>query len=83
MHRALTVLVPAYNEEAGLKGNIERLREALADLQTPHEILIVDDCSTDRTPVIADELAQLHSDVRGVHHPTNRGIGGGMMTAIP
>ena len=83
-HRSsmLTVFVPAYNEESGLRRNIELLSEVLAELQPNHEILIVDDCSSDSTAAIADALADQHTDVRVVHHPTNRGIGGGMVTAI-
>ncbi|MCX7706893.1 MAG: glycosyltransferase family 2 protein, partial [Anaerolineae bacterium] len=46
------------------------------------EILIVNDASKDRTGEIADELARRFPEVRVVHHPTNRGIGGGFLTGV-
>jgi glycosyltransferase involved in cell wall biosynthesis len=78
----LTVLVPAYNEEAGLSANIELILAKLAELAIPTEVLIVDDASRDRTGAIAEELAVQHSAVRVVHHAVNQGIGGGMRTGI-
>lgn len=80
----LTVLMPAYNEEAGLVGSVEQVLAAL-----PHgvqgvdgEVLIADDCSTDGTARIADDLARRYRPVRVVHHAVNQGIGGGMRTGI-
>ncbi|MCX6031140.1 MAG: glycosyltransferase family 2 protein [Chloroflexi bacterium] len=78
----LTVLVPAYNEEAGLARNVELILAKLTELAVPSELLIVDDASRDRTAAVADELAARHETVRVVHHPVNQGIGGGMRTGI-
>lgn len=65
----LSVVVPAYNENATLVGVIQRV------LAIPHlkEIVIVDDCSTDGTGAIADELARLYPQVKAVHRATNGG----------
>jgi glycosyltransferase involved in cell wall biosynthesis len=79
---ALSVLVPAYNEEAGLAHSVDLLLEALTDLGISFEILIVDDGSTDQTDLIADRLAAARPQVRAYHHPVNLGIGGGMITGI-
>lgn len=78
----LTVLVPAFNEEAGLESSVTLLRTQLAQLGISFEILIVNDASRDRTGEIADELARCFPEVRVVHHPTNRGIGGGFLTGV-
>ena len=37
------------------------------------EIVIVDDCSTDGTPAIADRLAAEHARIKVAHHPVNMG----------
>lgn len=78
----LTVLIPAYNEERGLAHAVEQVQAKLDDLDVEAEILIVDDCSTDRTSDIAGRLAAQYDSVRAVNHPVNRGIGGGMITGI-
>jgi len=65
----LSVVIPAYNEAATLVDVVHRV------LSIPHlhEVIIVDDCSTDRTGAIADELAQLFPKVRAAHHKVNGG----------
>jgi glycosyltransferase involved in cell wall biosynthesis len=61
--------MPAYNEEATLKTVVEKV------LTVPHllEVVIVNDCSRDATGKVAEELARLHSNVKVLHHPKNRG----------
>jgi glycosyltransferase involved in cell wall biosynthesis len=78
----LTVLMPAFNEEAGLAAAAEEVLDALCDLRVSAELLVADDCSTDRTGEIAEVLAETHPEVRVVHHAANLGIGGGMRTGI-
>ncbi|GII56943.1 bi-functional transferase/deacetylase [Planotetraspora thailandica] len=51
---AVTVIVPAYNEEAGIEATIRSL--VTTDYPGPLEILVVDDGSTDRTAEIAVSL---------------------------
>jgi glycosyltransferase involved in cell wall biosynthesis len=43
------LVVPAYNEEGGVGRVVTRARKALRAARIPHEILVVDDGSTDRT----------------------------------
>ena len=78
----LTFFFPAYNEEE----NIERTVElALADIgpmvDGSLEVLIVDDGSSDRTPELADRLAEEDPRVR-VHHQPNRGYGGALKSGF-
>ena len=69
MSACLSVVIPAFNEEATLVAVTRRI------LAVPHlcEVVIVDDCSSDRTGVIADELARLYPQVKALHHRTNSG----------
>ena len=69
MSSCLSVAIPAFNEEATLVAVTQRI------LAVPHlhEVVIVDDCSTDHTGDIAEELAQRFPQVKVLHHRTNRG----------
>lgn len=78
----LTVLMPAYNEASGLAQSVGLVLAKLREMAIPAELLIVDDCSRDRTAEIADALAAAEANVRVIHHPENRGIGGGMVTGF-
>lgn len=50
----VTVLVPAYNEEAVIRDTLESL--AQQTYKNIREIIVIDDCSSDRTSEIAKEL---------------------------
>lgn len=49
----VTVIVPAYNEAASIADTIRSLQSQSA---APVEIIVVDDCSTDRTGQVARSL---------------------------
>jgi glycosyltransferase involved in cell wall biosynthesis len=65
----LSIVVPAFNEEATLARVVEKL------IHVPYlfEIVIVDDCSTDKTLEIARQLAAKYPQVRALTHQRNRG----------
>jgi glycosyltransferase involved in cell wall biosynthesis len=82
MAASLSVIVPAFNEEEGLRPAITFMAAELASLDTSGEIVIVDDGSADRTPELADELARTLPGVRAVHHTVNQGWGQAVRTGI-
>ncbi|MEY2880001.1 MAG: Poly-beta,6-N-acetyl-D-glucosamine synthase [Verrucomicrobiota bacterium] len=51
----ISVIIPAHNEEAGLGETLRAVRAALHEVPRPHEVIVVDDASTDRTAAIARE----------------------------
>jgi glycosyltransferase involved in cell wall biosynthesis len=65
-----------YNEEAYIHRAVRAARAVLQEINPDHEIIIVDDCSTDRTGALADELALQDPRVKVVHNPVNRRLGG-------
>ena len=67
------IIVPAFNEE----GNMEFVIGKLKELNSPFDIVIVDDGSTDRTAKIARECG---SNV--VSHPTNLGYASAIQTGF-
>jgi len=70
----LSVVIPAYNEEAIIA---ETLARVVAYLETigPHEVIVVDDGSRDTTPAIIQAFAERHECVRLISNPGNRGKG--------
>jgi len=48
----LSVVIPVYNEEAGLQALFDRLYPALDALALPYEVIFVNDGSSDRSPAI-------------------------------
>ena len=86
---ALTVLLPAYNEEEAIEHVLAEVVEALTpetriDRDFRFEILIVDDASTDRTVELAERFAETCDvcDVRVVRRPQNRGAGAARKVGI-
>jgi len=73
--KSITVMVPAYNEEEHLEGTIETIFGVLKELFEDYEILIFDDCSSDKTGVIAEELAKKYKYITVVHNKRNQGLG--------
>lgn len=61
----VTVIVPAYNEEAGIQATVRSLAETAYPGEV--EILVVDDGSTDRTTELAGALG--HANVRVIRRP--------------
>lgn len=51
----ISIIIPAYNEEALLAGTLRAVRASADALRVPYEIIVVDDGSTDRTAGIASE----------------------------
>jgi glycosyltransferase involved in cell wall biosynthesis len=74
----LTVVMPCYNEEASVADCLE------AVLASPYtaEVVVVDDCSSDRSATIVEELAAQDDRIRLHRHPVNRGKGAALHTGF-
>jgi dolichol-phosphate mannosyltransferase len=76
----LFVVLPAYNEEAGLKTLLDDIESSCQAI--PTQIIIVNDASTDDTLKVAQEYSRENSNVQVVSHPENKGLGGALMTGF-
>lgn len=79
----LSVVIPCFNEEHTLKKCVERVVTlADHDENLRLEIVIVDDCSTDRSLEIARELESCHGGIRVAQHARNQGKGAALRTGF-
>jgi len=77
--RTLSIVIPAYNEEPFIGTLLERIRDVdLFGIGVGSEIIVVDDCSTDRTADIVGGFAE----VTLVRQPVNGGKGRAVRTGI-
>lgn len=77
----LSLVVPCFNEEATLENCVERVLGLKSE--TLHlEIIIVDDCSKDKSLQVARTLEGEHSEVKVFHHEVNQGKGAALRTGF-
>jgi polyisoprenyl-phosphate glycosyltransferase len=70
----LSIAIPVHNEETVLRELLHRLKSVLAELPGgPHEIVFVDDGSTDATFAMLEEAAKLDSQIVAVSLSRNFG----------
>ncbi len=67
----LSILVPVYNVEPHIRQCLDSL---LSQTFTDFELILVDDCSTDKSGDVCDEYAALDSRVIVIHKKKNEGI---------
>ena len=73
-HRTIWIVLPAYNEEAGLPLLLQRIHESLTDEGLSYQVIVVDDGSTDRTAAVAMEAAAKYPIIVE-SHSENQGLG--------
>ena len=71
----LSLVIPAYNEEACLKRSFETVKGYLDSLRVDYEIILVNDGSVDNTPSIIEKIVQTNPQSRSLSSPVNRGKG--------
>jgi dolichol-phosphate mannosyltransferase len=71
----LTVLIPARNEQGCIASTVEHLHLELRLRGVPHEILVVDDASTDKTWQILQQLKGSLPELIPVSNPGPHGFG--------
>ena len=70
----LSVVIPAFNEQAGIVSTLERVTEYLGAQAFDWEVVVVDDGSSDRTAAVVDEWSRGRTGVR-VESIPHRGKG--------
>lgn len=74
--KKVSVVIPAYNEEAGIENTLKELCEVIPE---NYNIIVVDDGSTDNTYKIASSIDM--TKIKVLHHMVNKGYGAAIKTA--
>ena len=74
---SLTIVLPAYNEEALIADTLDKVTAYLEGIEDRYswEILAINDGSRDKTGAILDEFAASNERIRALHHHTNFNLG--------
>ena len=73
--RLLSVVIPAWNEEGCIAATVEHLHVELRLHQVPHEIVVVDDGSTDSTWSLLQEIQSRIPECKPIQHFGDHGFG--------
>src|SRR5437899_6253543 len=73
--KLLSIVIPARDEEGCIASTVEHLHLELRLNHLPHEIIVVDDGSTDDTWGILSELQKVNDSLRPVQNPGPHGFG--------
>ena len=69
----VSCIIPAFNEEGSVEAVVRETAVVLDELPGCHEIIVVDDASTDRTPAILADLTSEMRLLRILHNRQNLG----------
>ena len=81
--RTLSIVIPAYNEENTIVSILDLIRYARID-SIKKEVIIVNDCSKDRTKELVDKYIKENPDliIRLINHEKNQGKGAAVHNGI-
>lgn len=77
MNSSIAIIIPAFNEEKTIAHVVKSVTELIEKNNFQAKIVIINDCSTDRTREIAQEIK-----CTTLNLPINLGIGGAMQTGF-
>src|SRR5664279_2115435 len=83
MPQTLSVIIPAYNEELTIKAILDKVIEVKLD-EINKEIVVVNDCSKDKTKETIEEYIKSHAghDIRLYNQSVNTGKGAAIHRGI-
>ena len=82
LSRALSIVIPAYNEGEHLAAVVAEMNDVFGEAGINYEIVVVNNGSRDETGAIIDLLAKGNARIRAVHLAENRKYSGGILAGL-
>ncbi len=84
MKEKLSIIIPIYNEEKTIQLILDKIKDVILVQEIAKEIIIVDDCSSDRTKesIIDYQKKNSELEIRFFEHKRNKGKGAALHTGI-
>jgi glycosyltransferase involved in cell wall biosynthesis len=73
--RGISVVIPAHSEAESIEAVVTGVSDVLDKMGRSHEIIVVNDGSTDATAEIVERLIAANKRVHAIHHATREGYG--------
>lgn len=77
----VSVILPCYNEEQSIENTLDVVSAAMAAVER-HEIIVVNDGSTDGSSAVLARISARYPTLRVIDHEQNRGYGAALKTGI-
>jgi glycosyltransferase involved in cell wall biosynthesis len=77
----VSIIIPCYNEAGGAKDSLDEIRKILKG-RKDHEIIAVNDGSSDKTPAILEDYASKKPEMHVIHNGSNLGYGASLKRGI-
>ena len=78
----ISIVLPAYNEEANIELSMKTATEVADRLCADHEVLVVDDGSVDRTAALVEAASAQDPRIKLLKHDGNKGYGEALRTGF-
>jgi dolichol-phosphate mannosyltransferase len=78
----LSLIIPAHNEEGSIKKTVMTFHKALANNGIPHELVVIDDHSSDRTAEVIKQIRETVKEVKSYPNTLPNGFGFAIRTGL-
>lgn len=79
----LDIIIPIFNEEKSIKTVVDKIHSLdFENLISSYKIIVVNDCSTDNTPQVLEDIKASNNNIEIHTHSKNKGKGAAVRTGI-